>query len=182
MPSFPLFSKRSVLNTLALAMVAATLVAGFTACTGPRRLKISDERYTRRPSMYPIEIFVGEVDIPHRRIAVIESRSYDIDSPVTREEQLEELKREARYIGADAVQELRILAKKAKGYTTDERSPIPSWKQGEYPLFFMRGTAIIYESSLRSPLVLPPGEDEETETLDPHDIPVEGLPDSDAPQ
>lgn len=193
MPFLSFFPNRMILRARAMALPAAILAASlgacFTACTGPRQLKFGDETYRRRPSTYPIDIFVGEVDIPHRKIAIIESKSYDIDNAITREEQLEELKRAARARGADAVQELRILAKKAKGFTVDERSPMPAWKQGEYPLFFMRGTAIIYESSLRSPLLLPTqdgendGDDDEGEvSLDPRDIPVQGAAETQAPQ
>lgn len=111
---------------------------------------LTDEKYPRRPSIYPIEIFVGELDIPNRKIAIIESRAYENDDDRTRELQLEQLKKKARLCGADAVEDVRILAKRASGFTLDERAPGPTVRQAKFPLFFMRGTAVIYESSLEN--------------------------------
>ncbi len=86
--------------------------------------------------------------MPYREVAVIESTAFPYDDDETRLKQIEELKRKARRLGADAVQEMRILTKDIKGFTVDERTPFPSWRQGDYELFFMRGKAIVYESSM----------------------------------
>jgi hypothetical protein len=119
------------------------------ACTtGPRTRKLTDQTFPPRPSIYPIEMFAGRVQRPHVGIAIIESQAYDIDDVITREAQLEQLEEKARELGADAVDGLRILAKQVHGYTVDERAPAPSVKQGEYPLFFMRGRALVYQASL----------------------------------
>ena len=130
---------------LASLFLASCLLA---ACAGPRAKRLDARRYPPRPSIYPIEIFVGQVIEPHREIAILESGAYSADVDSARLGQIEELKKKARRLGADAVQDVRVLPKKVKGYTIDERTPFPSWKQGDYSLYFMRGTAIIYESSL----------------------------------
>lgn len=132
-------------GTLALAAVLGLTLA---CATGPRMLRLTNQKFPPRPSMYPIEIFAGKVQRPHVEIAIIESYAYDIDDPLTREAQLEQLRETARELGADAVDSLRILAKQVDGYTMDERAPAPAFKQGEYPMFFMRGRALVYQSSL----------------------------------
>jgi hypothetical protein len=140
---------RFSLSRLFTALTLLGLLGPALGCsTGPRMKWLTEERYPPRPSIYPIEIFAGQVQRPHREIALIESRAYDIDDVYTREAQLEQLQEKARELGADAVDNLRILAKRVHGYTIDERAPAPAFKQGEYPLFFMRGRAIIYEASL----------------------------------
>ena len=137
---------------LRLASIAVSLVLALamaSGCSGPRSLTLDDANYPRRPRIYPIEVYgEGIVQQPHREVAVIDSSAYADDSDETRIKQLEELKKKARRMGADAIQDVRILAKNVRGFTVDERTPFPSLKQGKYNLYFMRGTAIIYESSL----------------------------------
>jgi len=110
--------------------------------------RLDPTAYKRRPSIYPVEIYVGQVELPHREIAVIDSSGYPDDDDATRVRQLEELRQRARGLGADAVQDVRLMTKRVRGYTIDERTPFPALKQGRYPLYFMRGTAIVYETSL----------------------------------
>lgn len=159
-----------LLGVLTLLLLAFGMTGLQGCATGPRMLSLSDQTYPPRPSIYPIEIFAGRVQRPHFEIAIIESQAYDIDDEITREAQLEQLRVKARQLGADAVDELRILAKEVDGYTIDERAPAPAFKQGEYPLFFMRGRAVIYKSSLD--LVAP--EAEQSGTL-PSDIPLDNV-------
>lgn len=129
-------------------LLIAALVVSMACTTGPREHRLTDQSFPPRPSIYPIETFAGRVQRPHVAIAIIESQAYDIDDVITREAQLEQLKERARELGADAVDGLRILAKQVHGYTVDERAPAPAVKQGEYPLFFMRGRALVYQASL----------------------------------
>ena len=121
---------------------------GLSACAGPRMVLLDDQEYPPRPSIYPIEVFDGKVIEAHREIAVIESTGYPDDTDETLLRQLEEMKRKVRKLGGDAIQDIRLLNKEISGFTIDERTPFPSWKQGEYPLYFLRGTAIIYEAGL----------------------------------
>jgi hypothetical protein len=163
---------RSGRNRLLGLLALLGMLAAASGCsTGPRMVWLTSERYPPRPSIYPIEVFAGRVQRPHREIALIESVAYDIDDVYTREAQLEQLQEKARELGADAVDNVRILAKLVKGYTIDERAPAPAVKQGQYPLFFMRGRAIIYEASLD---LVAPGES--PGQAGPEDIPREDTP------
>lgn len=166
-----LFQSSSLARRLPVFLIVAALVASLGACaTGPRTKRLTKQQFTPRPSIYPIEMFAGRVVRPYTEIALIESQSYDIDDEITREAQLEQLKVKARELGADAVDNLRILAKQVRGYTIDERAPAPAFKQGQYPLFFMRGRAIVYQASLD--LVAPgtsPGQ------VLPSDIPLSNM-------
>jgi len=141
---------------IAFGSAAILLVICWTGCGGPRMKKLDETNYRRRPAKYPIDVYVGQVPQTHRDLAVIESTAYATNDDPVLIKQKEELKREARDIGADAVEDVRVLKKEIKGYTIDERTPFNSWKQGEYPLYFLRGTAIVYESGL--PGAIGPGE------------------------
>ena len=123
-------------------------ICALWGCSGPRMYRLDSTVYPRRPSIYPIDVYQGEILQAHREIAIIESSAFPDDDDETRVRQLEELRKKARKPGGDDIEQVRILTKQVKGYTIDERTPFPSWKQGIYPLYFMRGTVIIYESSL----------------------------------
>lgn len=131
---------------LCISLCAAALLAA--ACTAPREFPLSPAPFDSRPSKYPIDTFIGTVEESHRPISVIESYAYQTDSPETRQRQLEELRERARALGADAVQNVRLLTKQVRGYTNDTRTPFPSFRQGVYPLYFLRGDAIVYEAGL----------------------------------
>lgn len=161
---------RRVLRRPACALLIAAIGLTAACATGPRTHRLADHRYPARPSIYPIEIFAGRVQRPHVEIAVIESQAYDIDDEITREAQLEQMREKARAMGADAVDSLRILAKRVHGYTIDERAPAPTFKQGETPLFFMRGRAIVYQATLD---MLAPGTS--PGQVLPSDIPIGNL-------
>lgn len=139
------FRPRAPLPLLGFAFLAGTILAG---CGGPRSLHLTEDRYPPRPEGYPVDVFVGEVEQSHRTIARIDTTGRPADDEPSRLAQLEELKARAREVGADAVHEVRLLTKRVRGLTTDERTPFRAWKQGEYPLYFMRGEAIVYESGL----------------------------------
>lgn len=160
----PSFSRPTAVIGSLLITVAVLLSVACT--TGPRMKRLTEDRFPPRPSIYPIETFAGRVQRPHIEIAIIESQAYDIDDVLTREAQLEQLKERARELGADAVDGLRILAKEVDGWTIDERAPAPAIKQGEYPLFFMRGRALVYQSSL----------DLQARTLSPEEVLPSDIP------
>jgi uncharacterized protein YbjQ (UPF0145 family) len=127
-----------------LALASITL----SGCFGPRMQRLDEAKYPRRPSMYPIELYISEAFQPNRKIAIIESTAFPVDTDEARWEAIGELEDKARRLGADAIEDLHLHTKRVQGFTADERTPFPSIKQGYYELFFMRGTAIIYESSL----------------------------------
>lgn len=130
---------------VALALAFAASLAG---CGGPRTFMVGDETFKRRPPVYPVDVYVGEVVETNRKIAIVESTAYPADDEPTRLKQIEEMKSRARVLGADAIEDLRVLTKRVRGFTVDERTPFLAWKQGEFPLYFMRGTAIAYESGI----------------------------------
>lgn len=132
----------SLTSLLLLASLA------LTACGGPRSKILDESKYRPRPRTYPIDIYVGKVLESHREIAIIDSTGYPTDNEASRKKEIEELKRKARAMGGDAIHDVRLLTKEIKGYTIDERVPFPSWKQGDYPLYFMRGVVIAYESGM----------------------------------
>ncbi len=123
--------------------LAITLLASL-ACHTPSLKRLTTTHFPPKPNSAPIDLYVGTVSQHHIEVAIIQSRSYASKDENTKARQLEELKRLARKLGADAVQEIRLLTKRAQGYVIDDRVPFPAWKQGKYNLYFLRGTAIRY--------------------------------------
>ena len=123
--------------------LAITLLASL-ACHTPSLKRLTTIHFPPKPKSAPIDLYVGTVSQHHIEVAIIQSRSYASKDENTKARQLEELKRLARKLGADAVQEIRLLTKRAQGYAIDDRVPFPAWKQGKYNLYFLRGTAIRY--------------------------------------
>lgn len=135
-------------NSSTALFTAACAALALAGCAGPRELAIEAPKNESRPFGYPVDTYVGEVPETHREIAVIESKAYQNDSAEARQRQLEDLRERARELGADAVQGVRLLTKRVRGYSADERTPFLSFRQGEYPLYFLRGEAIVYEAGL----------------------------------
>lgn len=127
----------------AAVALAITLLACL-ACHTPSLKRLTTTHFPPKPKSAPIDLYVGTVSRHHIEVAIIQSRSYSSKDEKTKAGQLEELKRLARKLGADAVQEIRLLTKRAQGYVIDDRVPFPAWKQGKYNLYFLRGTAIRY--------------------------------------
>ena len=57
---------------------------------------------------------------------------------------MEELRRSARWLGANGIENLRVETAEAQGMVADPRVPFTAWKQGEFELHFVRGTAVRY--------------------------------------
>ena len=164
---------------------------------------LDDREYDRRPPGYPIPIYAGEVLETNRKIAIIETRGYEFDNDDTRERMFAELKHKARRLGGDAVEDARVLSKRIRGYTVDERTPFLSWKQGRYELYFMRGEVVTYESGLPGAVssgegfvddvrgYVPPGSEERYTDVDEalsegrfvptHDMGIDPLPEEPPP-
>lgn len=123
-----------------LIMAALLLAAG---CGGVRMKWLTEERPAPLPDHAPVEIYVGRIEPSPIQIAIIETTASPYNDEQARREQLEQLRRRARRVGANAVQDTRILAKDVRGFTLDERTPFFSWRQGRYALYFMRGTAVV---------------------------------------
>jgi hypothetical protein len=125
-----------------LRLCAAVLLLGSAACTTSKRHMLSEEKFPARAKTEEVKLFVNEVRRPHVKVALVQSFSDAEPTAEVKKEQLEDLMREARRVGADAVMSVRQLNSRVRGFVPDERVPFPSWRQGRYELYFMRGTAI----------------------------------------
>ncbi len=111
-------------------------------CAGTRTTFLTDHRYTRLHPGDPVAVYLETIDHPYKEIAFIDSEAYaNIDDEI-KMKQLEQLRSRARSLGANVIQEVRILPRNIRGYTIDEAVPFASWKQGAYQVFFMRGKAV----------------------------------------
>lgn len=130
------------LRLFAMGLLAATIL---TACSGPRMQRLSENRYPALPGNVPVDLYLDEIELPHEPLATIETHAVEYVDDEVKLAQMEELRAKARRLGANGVQNVRILAKKIKGFTADEQTPFASWRQGRYQLYFMRGDAIRIE-------------------------------------
>lgn len=124
-----------------MALIALVYCFG---CASGNYKKLTDEKYKVKPKGYDLEVFVNKVESPHKVIAVVQSKSYDNKYELTKTKQVEQIKKVAKKIGADAVQNIHLLENKAHGYVIDYHVPFLSFKQDKYKLYFLRGEAIIY--------------------------------------
>lgn len=127
------------INTGATLAALALLAA---ACGGPQMKMLADRRYKALDSGAKVEVYLGEIKPPYQEVAIIESTTSPYEDAAVKKAQLGDLKTKARKLGANAVQNIHILAKRVKGYTIDERVPFTAWQQGQFDLYFMRGIAI----------------------------------------
>lgn len=118
------------------------LLVLLVGCSASQIHPLTDKKFPAKPATEEIDLYMGKVERPHFEIAIIDSRSLPGREDKDKQLQLNDLKRMARKLGADAVHDIRLLHKKARGMVIDERVPFPAWKQGEYKLYFLRGTAI----------------------------------------
>jgi len=125
--------------TILLAMLLT--LAG---CSATQIHRLTDEKFTPKPPGTEIDIYIGELKRPYREIAVLDSRCSGTKDSEIKEQQLEDIKRLARKVGADAVHNVRLLTKNARGMVPDQRVPFPAFKQGRYKLYFIRGDAITF--------------------------------------
>ena len=128
-----------------LPVLLASVLLGLGACTGPRVHPLTDFQYAPKGPDAPIGLLVGKESTPYEAIAVVDSETYAKKDDATKEKMLEDLRKRARKMGADAVQDIRLLPVNVRGVTSDEDVPVPgAWKQGRYQLYFLRGEAIKY--------------------------------------
>jgi hypothetical protein len=130
------------MKRITILLILTALV--FTGCTTGQIRFTTEERFDPVPEGDDMALFLGEIQRPHRVFAKIDSRVSDKNDEANKKVQIEDIKRLARKIGADAVQNVRLLNKEARGMVPDRRVPFPAWKQGRYELYFLRGDAIKY--------------------------------------
>lgn len=135
------------MKNLVKITVFAVLLIVLAGCGGSRYKMLVETELKPKPKDFVPSLFVGKIDKSHKTIAIVQSRSYDNKDETTKAIQLEEMQKLARKLGADAVQNIRLLENKAHGFVVDQQVPFYAWKQGEYSLYFLRGDAIIYDNN-----------------------------------
>jgi hypothetical protein len=131
----------------AIAAVAIVLAGCFPAS---RVHYISEQRYRPNGSANNVRLYVNTVAEPHVRIAHVNSFAAQKDDEETRRRQLEDLRKRAWSLGADAVVEVKRLRNKGQGWVIDEQVPFTAYQQGRYRQYFLRGVAIRYGEAPRS--------------------------------
>jgi len=130
-----------------VALVALAASVCLSGCQWQRVHRLTDYKYPPRDKDAEIEAFYGEVSEPHEKIAIIQSSPKNSRDNETKAKQLDELRKIARKLGADAIQDVRLLSTSGNGLVSDPATPFPSVKQGRYEMFFLRGEAIKYVNS-----------------------------------
>lgn len=113
-----------------------------TSCGGPRMKMLAEEDYAALHPEVSVDVFVGTMEREHEPVALIDSEAFTYVDENVKLQQIEQLKERARRLGANAIHDVRILPKYVEGFTVDERVPFTAWRQGRYPMYFMRGEAI----------------------------------------
>jgi len=130
----------------------ATFSALLLACGMPRKVDVLLYEpqswfgwdFPALPANAPVEIWVGETSRPKQLLAIISSSRTAERSRESREAQLEELRVRAREMGAHAIENIRVETAEVNGVVADPRVPFTAFKQGEFDLYFFRGTAVRY--------------------------------------
>ncbi len=124
----------------------ALLALGMFGCTSHNVRRLTDFRYAPLPKDAPIEAFFDKAPRPCEPIAIIQTdpRAGRAESQGVKRQMLDELKQIARKLGADAIQDVRMLTSEGDGWVKDPATPFPSLKQGPYEISFLRGVAVKY--------------------------------------
>lgn len=107
-------------------------------------VRLTEEKLPAKPKDTQIKLYVYKVQRPHREIAFIDSQPLPDRSEQSQEKQLLQIREAARKLGADAVHDIQSMTERVQGMVTDQRVPFRAYKQGQYKLYFIRGTAIVY--------------------------------------
>jgi len=127
--------------------VLAVAALGMGGCSSaPREVHVFDP-HNVRPACRPesVELLTRKPSQPYREIAVVDSfRAKKLDADTTAR-MMEDLRKKAAALGADAVVEVRRLEDRHEGFMNNPRTPFPSVMQGEWKTYFFRGTAVRYD-------------------------------------
>ena len=129
---------------LLFPLLLAALV--FAGCTSTKVYRLTEEQFPATQNPEDVRLFLGQVQRPHVRIAHVNSYLDRDKTVATKREQLEDLRRRAARLGAEAVVSVRLLREKHRGYELDPTVPFGALRQGQYDLYFLRGTAIRFVS------------------------------------
>ena len=135
-----------------LALLTLTACVALAGCaSGVKVKRLTDFNYLSTPRSAEIEVFVGEVDRPKIEIAYLQSEPLDGTDNDAKAYQLDKLRAKARELGANAIDNVRLIPLEARGMVPDPAVPFTAWKQGRYNLYALRGTAIRYVTSDNAP-------------------------------
>ncbi len=134
---------------LSLSVLGAVALVG---CGMPRRVDVRLHEdasvftpdFPKRPPGAEVELWMGDTSREKIPIAIISSSRTADRSRASREAQLEELRARARDLGAHAVENVRVETAQVSGIIADPRVPFTAFKQGDFELHFVRGTAVFY--------------------------------------
>ncbi|MCC6547123.1 hypothetical protein IT570_08130 [Candidatus Sumerlaeota bacterium] len=128
------------------AIMVLAAVAILPSCTNHHVYRLTDQTYPKTPAAQDVKLYANDVTQPYIMLAYINSFEAYNKTPETRREQLQDLQRRARKVGADAVINVTEMENAIIGFKRDEHTPFPSPEQGEWEETFLRGTAIKYST------------------------------------
>ncbi|MFH0794530.1 MAG: hypothetical protein V2A74_10925 [bacterium] len=135
-----------------LALLMLTVCLALAGCgSGVEVKRLTAFNYLSTPRGAEIEVFVGQVNRPKIEIAYLQSEPLDAADNEAKAYQLDKLRSKARQLGANAIDNVRLVALEAHGMVLDPAVPFTAWKQGNYNLYALRGTAIRYLATDNAP-------------------------------
>ncbi len=128
-----------------LSIVAVSLIgASLIGCSSKRVYPLVEKSLPATPADQDVRLYVNALERPLVELAYIDSTAYPERDPETVQKQLKELTDKARKMGADAVMSVEVLDEKIRGMVIDEAVPFRAYRQGNFELYFIRGTAVKY--------------------------------------
>ena len=107
---------KGLLRAPLLAAIALIALYGIVGCKSPRIHREDNKpRLARKSADAPIDAFVGKLSRPYEKIAVVDSERYKSNDKESKLRMIEDLKKRARQVGADAVQNLQVLNVQIQG-------------------------------------------------------------------
>jgi len=133
-----------VRHTLACILTIAASM-GAAACGRTQVHSLTEQTFAPKSRPEDVRLFLGKLDRPSVAIAKIDSTLDQSDSVGAKRAMLADLRTRAAKLGADAVVDIRLLKEKRHGFMADPTVPFKAWQQGDYDLYFLRGTAVRFD-------------------------------------
>lgn len=138
----------AVFLSLAALMVAAVFAAG---CQSSRVQRLNPESYPASSLPADIRLYIEAPQREHVEIAWIDSFASLSDDRQTKQRQLEQLRRRAASLGANALVEIAYLSERHRGMVIDTSVPFTAWEPGSAEPGFIRGKAIRFTGNSEQP-------------------------------
>ncbi|MBN1517862.1 hypothetical protein JXA32_14955 [Candidatus Sumerlaeota bacterium] len=129
-------------------MTALVAMAGLTGCARPGRALLTHKEYPSKSKSAPIDVYIGRYPGERIPLAVVNSVSLPEKDTIAKANMVENLRKQARKLGGDAVEDIRLLPREVRSYVTDENTPFRSWRQGTSYTYLLRGTVIRYDGEI----------------------------------